>query len=134
MLLADHNGFKIIYLRLRRMSCGGARDARSFSVFIRMIQHSGVYSLSATNSRRTGSSSTSGSRSDDSKQMLLRRIRVGVEAVRTATEQMATLEITESEESSITADELQCRHDKAFDVESVTKAFFRNSPTGISGR
>jgi hypothetical protein len=37
---------------------------------------------------------------------------------------MATLEITEAEEASIPAEEIQSRLDRAFDVEAVTKAFF----------
>jgi adenine-specific DNA-methyltransferase len=51
-------------------------------------------------------------------------MRVGIEAVRTATERVALLRITDDEEASIAAEELQSRLDKAFDVEVVTKQFF----------
>jgi hypothetical protein len=46
-------------------------------------------------------------------------MRVGLDAVRTVTERLATLEISEAEEASVKADELQSRHDTAFDVEAV---------------
>ncbi|GAG97851.1 unnamed protein product, partial [marine sediment metagenome] len=57
--------------------------------------------------------------------MLLRRMKVGTDAVRTATERIIMVQINENEEKTITAADLQVRHDEAFDVESVTKQFYK---------
>ncbi|MBE3143880.1 MAG: hypothetical protein IMZ61_08150, partial [Planctomycetes bacterium] len=123
-LLADHNGFKILYLRI---SADELRRGAGRQVIHRICKDDPTFRgliVVSDQPQKNWELVNVKIRGNDSKRLLLRRMRVGVGAVRTTTERMATLEITEAEETSITAEELQIRHDKAFDVEAVTKQFF----------
>jgi adenine-specific DNA-methyltransferase len=123
-LLADHNGFKVLYLRI---SGDELRRGSVRQVIQRICKDDptfrGLFVVS-DQSQKSWEFINVKARGDDSKRLLLRLMRVGVEAVRTATERIATLQINVAEEDSIAAEELESRHDQAFDVESVTKAFF----------
>lgn len=124
MLLADHNGFKVLYLRISEEEL---RRGAGRQVIQRIYKDDPTFRgliVVSDKLKRNWELVNIRVRSEDSKRLLLRRIRVGVEAVRTATERLAMLEIGEADEDSITAEELQRRHDLAFDVEAVTKAFF----------
>ena len=123
-LLANHNGFKILYLRI---SADELRRGAERQVIQRICKDDPTFRgliVVSDHPRKTWELVNVKTHADDSKRLVLRRMRVGVEGVRTATERMATLEISEAEEASVEAEELQSRHDKAFDVETVTKAFF----------
>jgi adenine-specific DNA-methyltransferase len=123
-LLADHNGFKILYMQT---SGEGLQRGAERQIIQRLFKDDptfrGLIVLSDRHQKNWELVNIK-VRTDDSSRIILRRMRVGMEAVRTATERLATVEISEAEESSITAEELQARHEKAFDVETVTKAFF----------
>jgi hypothetical protein len=123
-LLASHNGFKIIYLRI---STDELRRGAERQVIQRICKDDPTFRglfIVSDQGQKSWELVNVKSRSDDSHRMLLRRMRVGIEAVRTATERIAMLRITDDEEASVAAEELQSRHDKAFDVEAVTKQFF----------
>lgn len=123
-LLADHNGFKVVYLRL---SADELRRSAERIAIQRICKDDPTFRgliVVSDQDQENWELVNVKVRGDDSNRLILRRLRVGVEAVRTATERLATLEVAESEESSVTADELEGRLDKAFDVEAVTKAFF----------
>jgi len=123
-LLANHNGFKIIYLRI---STEELRQGAERQVIQRICKDDptfrGLFIVSDQRPEELGTCQRQ-IKERRLKRMLLRRMRVGIEAVRTATERIAMLRIADNEESSIAAEELQSRHDKAFDVEAVTKQFF----------
>lgn len=123
-LLADHNGFKILYIRT---SGEGLQRGAERQIIQRLFKDDptfrGLMVFSDLNQKNWELVNIK-VREDDSRRLVLRRMRVGMEAVRTATERLATVEIGEAEESTITAEELQVRHEKAFDVETVTRAFF----------
>ena len=124
ILLADHNGFKILYLRI---SSDELRRGAGRQVIQRICKDDPTFRgliVVSDQPQKNWELVDVKVHGDDSNRLVLRRMRVGVEAVRTATERLATLEIAEAEEASIAAEELQSRYDKAFDVEAVTKAFF----------
>jgi len=124
ILLADHNGFKILYLRI---SADELRRGAGRQVIQRICKDDPTFRgliVVSDQPQKNWELVNVKVHGDDSNRLVLRRMRVGVEAMRTATERLATLEIAEAEESSITAEELQSRQDQAFDVEAVTKAFF----------
>ena len=123
-VIADTNGFRIVYLRLAadRLLRGPERQIiqriyqddptfRGLFVVSDESQENWEFVNSKTQGEKTG-------------KLLLRRIKVGTDAVRTATERIIRVQIYENEENSITAADLQLRHDEAFDVEAVTKQFF----------
>ena len=123
-ILADHNGFKILYLRI---SADELRRGAGRQVIQRIWKDDPTFRglIVVSNQLQTNWELLNVKvHGDDTGRLVLRRMRVGVDGVRTATERMATLEITEVEETSVEAEELQSRHDKAFDVEGVTRAFF----------
>lgn len=119
-ILADHNGFKIVDLHL---SSEGLRLGAQRQVIKRVYKDDptfrGLFVVSnrAQDSWEVVNVKISG---NDNKQLVLRRMRVGIDSVRTATERISSLEVAEKEEIT----KIQERHDKAFDVEAVTKAFF----------
>lgn len=123
-LLAEHNGFKILYLRISAIEL---RRGAGRQVVQRIYGDDPTFRgliVVSDRPQKNWELVNVKTRGEDSKRFVLRRMRVGVEAVRTATERIATLEILPSEEASITAEELQKRHNKAFDIEAVTKQFF----------
>jgi len=123
-LLADHNGFKILYIQT---SGEGLQRSAERQIIQRLFKDDPTFRglmVFSDLQQKNWELVNIKVRGDDSRRLVLRRMRVGMEAVRTATERLATVEIGEAEESSITAEELQVRHEKAFDVETVTKAFF----------
>jgi len=123
-VLADQNGFKIVHLRL---ASDELRRSAERLIIQRVIHDDptfrGLFVVS-DNPRAHWEFINCKIQGKDPGRLVLRRMRVGVETVRTATERMALLEIAEAEEKSVTANELQRRCDAAFDVEAVTKAFF----------
>lgn len=125
-ILVDHNGFKVIYVRLaaERLRRGDER------VLIQRVLHDnpsfyGLFLVSNAcqdkwefvNVRLSGT---------EGRKLLLRRIHVGVAEVRTATERISSLEITDAEEATITPQAIQERHNQSFDVEAVTREFYRD--------
>jgi hypothetical protein len=126
-LLADHNGFKILYLHL---SADELRRGPARQVIQRIYSDDPTFRGSivvSDNAQKSWELVNVKVGGDDSNRLVLRRMKVGVEAVRTATERLAKLEITDKEETSIASEEIQNRHDEAFDVEAVTKAFFADT-------
>ena len=120
MILADHNGFKIIYLKLATTS---HRRSAQRQVIQRIYKDNpafrGLFVISdkpqtkwdLVNVKPDGK---------DSNRIVLRKMPVGVDGARTATEQLSFLGVAGTD----TAADIQLRHDKAFDVEALSKAFF----------
>jgi len=124
-IIADTNGFKIVYLHL---AADGLRLGAERQVIQRMYQDDpsfcGLFVVSNVN-QTVWEFVSAKNKDDGSKRLLLRRVRVGNQSVRTATERIALIQIAESEEKTITPVKLQARHDAAFDVAAVTKQFYR---------
>jgi len=123
-ILADHNGFKVVYLHI---SSDDLRRGAERQVIQRICKDDPTFRglFVVSNQAQTNWELVNAKlHCDESSRLVLRRMRIGVDAVRTATERMAALEIAEEEEASVAPEELQGRLDKAFDVEAVTKAFF----------
>jgi adenine-specific DNA-methyltransferase len=125
-ILAEQNEFMIIYLRLdsSRLSRGPERsvirriyqDDPSFCGLF-LVSNKELTEWEFLNARNS---------QDDAAKILFRRLRVGSDApLRTATERISLVEISEAEEKAITAAEIQKRHNDAFDVEAVTREFYR---------
>jgi hypothetical protein len=125
-ILAEQNGFKIVHLRLdsNRLRRGPERavirrifqDDPSFcGLFV--VSNQELTEWEFVNARNS---------EDDATKILFRRLRVGSDApLRTATERISLVEISEAEEKTITAADIQKRHNDAFDVEAVTREFYR---------
>jgi len=124
-VLADTNGFRIVHIRLAadRLLRGSERQ-----IIQRIFQDDptfrGLFVVSDANLKNWEfvNVKTQGEKSD---RLILRRMKVGTDAVRTATERIIRVQIKENEERTISAADLQVRHDEAFDVEAVTKQFYR---------
>ena len=118
-LLAEKDGFKIVYLRT---SSDGLRKAAERRVIQRIFKDDptfrGLFVVS-DQAQKAWELINVKTHGGDARRLILRRMRVGLDAVRTVTERLATLEISEAEEAFVKADELQSRHDTAFDVEAV---------------
>jgi len=124
LLLAEHSCFKVVNLRI---SADQLRRGAERQVIQRIFKDDptfrGLFVVSDRPQENWELINIKLSDGDSSR-LVLRRMRVGIESVRTATERLATVEIGEAEESTLTTEEIQARHEKAFDVEAVTKAFF----------
>jgi len=125
-ILAEQNEFKILHLRLdsSRLRRGPERsvirriyqDDPSFCGLF-LVSNKELTEWEFVNARNS---------QDDAAKILFRRLRVGSDApLRTATERISLVEISETEEKTITAADIQKRHNDAFDVEAVTKEFYR---------
>jgi len=124
-VIADTNGFRIVYLRLTAdrllrgperqiINCIYQDDPTFRGLFI--VSDAGQKSWEFVNVKTSG---------EKAGKLLRRRMKVGTDAVRTATDRIIRVQVNESEESTITAPDLQLRHDEAFDVEAVTKQFYK---------
>ena len=124
-IIANTNGFKIIYLHL---AADGLRRGAERQIVQRIYQEDpsfcGLFVVSDA-PQETWEFVSAKNQDDGTRKLLLRRMHVGTEYVRTATERIALVKISEAEETTITASELQVRHDAAFDVSAVTKQFYR---------
>jgi hypothetical protein len=123
-IIADTNGFKIVFIRLHRDKI--SRSAKR-TIIKRIYKDNPLFTgiFIVTNEQQNewvfANAKLTGGKDNN---LLIRRMRVGKgERVRTATERMALVEISEHEEG-LPADEIQQKHDRAFDVEAVTKEFF----------
>ncbi len=125
-ILAEQNEFKILHLRLdsSRLRRGPERsvirriyqDDPSFCGLF-LVSNKELTEWEFVNARNS---------QDDAAKILFRRLRVGSDApLRTATERISLVEISETEEKTITAADIQKRHNDAFDVEAVTREFYR---------
>ena len=124
-VFVDHNGFKVVYIRL---AAEKLRRSDERMIVQRVIQDDPSYCglfLVSTNHNDKWEFVNAKPAGDGRGKLLLRRIHVGIDEVRTATERMASVEIDEREESTISAQAIQERHNHAFDVETVTKEFYR---------
>ena len=123
-LIAAKNGFKIVYLRI---ATDGLRKASQRQVIQRIHKDDPTFRgliVASDRAQQAWELINIKTHGENSRRFILRRMRVGSDAVRTVTERLATLEIDESEEATVQADDLQRRNDAAFDVEAVTRAFF----------
>ncbi|MGV7224035.1 MAG: Eco57I restriction-modification methylase domain-containing protein [Nitrospinales bacterium] len=124
-IIADTNGFRIVYIRL---TADRLLRAPERQIIKRIYQDDptfrGLFVISDADQENWEfvNAKTQGEKAS---KMLLRRMKVGTDAVRTATERIIMVQINENEEKTITAADLQLRHDEAFDVESVTKQFYK---------
>ncbi len=125
-IIVEQNGFKVIHLQLdsnglargpeRAVMRRIFRDDPSFcGLFI--VSNQQLTEWEFVNARNA---------EDDAAKILFRRLRVGSGAqLRTATERIALVEITDAEEKTVTAADIQQRHNAAFNVEAVTREFYR---------
>lgn len=124
IIIADTNGFKIVFVRLEREHLSRSAER---TIIRRIYQDNpsfnGLFVVSNNNQNEWEFINVKFSGSKE-KNLLLRRIRVGKgERVRTAAKRLALVEIDEHEDL-VTSNEIQIKHDKAFDVEAVTREFY----------
>ena len=125
-IIADQNGFKILYLQLAE---DYLRKGHERQVVQRIIKDDptlrGLVVVSDIDQKEWHLVNAKFEKEDGKKERLrLRRMRVGPEqSVRTAVERLKDVDVEHLDEG-ITAAQLQDLHDKAFDVESVSKDFF----------
>lgn len=124
-VIADTNGFKIVYLHLTADTLKrGAERQVIQAIYLNDPTFRGLFVVS-NQAQDCWELINVKSQTDTSRSLTLRRMRIGTSAVRTATERIIKLHISEAEEKSITANEIQGRFDEAFDVTALTKQFFR---------
>lgn len=125
-VIADQNGFQIIYLQL---SSENLRKTFERQLAQRLIKENpamrGLLVVSDVQQKHWHLVNIKFNRNENNGgQMVLRRMRIGPsQPVRTAVERLVEVDIECVGEEKSAAD-LQDLHDKAFDVESVTKQFF----------
>ena len=127
-IIADQNGFKIIYLQL---ADGNLRKSSERQLVQRLIKDNpgmrGLVVVSDIDQKHWNLVNVKFDRDGKNRdQILLRRMRVGPgQPVRTAVERLSQVDV-EILGEDVTAADLQDKHDAAFDVEAVTKQFFND--------
>jgi hypothetical protein len=127
-IVADQNGFKIIYLQL---ADGNLRKSSERQLVQRLIKDNpgmrGLVVVSDIDQKHWNLVNVKFDRDGKNRdQILLRRMRVGPgQPVRTAVERLSQVDV-EILGEDVTAADLQDKHDAAFDVEAVTKQFFND--------
>jgi adenine-specific DNA-methyltransferase len=125
-IVADKNGFKIIYLKLAKDSL---RKSFERKIVQRIIKDDpslrGLIVVSDIEAKQWELVNVKvDPKSEKKSSVLFRRMRVGPgQESRTAVERLATVD-TELFADDVTAAEIQDKQDEAFDVESVSKEFF----------
>ena len=125
-IIADQNGFKILYLQLGESYL---RKGHERQLVQRIIKDDptlrGLVVVSDVNQMQWHLVNAKFEKEEGKRERLrLRRMRVGPnQSVRTAVERLALVDIDTAGEDTSAA-ELQELHDRAFDVESVSKEFF----------
>ncbi|MDA7649491.1 hypothetical protein N8580_04060, partial [Akkermansiaceae bacterium] len=125
-IIADQNGFKILYLQLAE---NYLRKGSERQLVQRIIKDDptlrGLVVVSDVDQKEWHLVNAEVKREEDKPDRLrLRRMRVGPgQSVRTAVERLAMIDIDTAGEDT-TAQKLQNLHDRAFDVESVSREFF----------
>jgi len=125
-IIADQNGFKILYLQLAEdyLRKGSERE-----LIQRIIKDDptlrGLVVVSDVDQKQWNLVNAKFEKEEGKRERLrLRRMRVGPgQSVRTAVERLSMVDI-ETAGDDTSAAELQDLHDRAFDVESVSKEFF----------
>ncbi|HOD52819.1 MAG TPA: Eco57I restriction-modification methylase domain-containing protein [Candidatus Hydrogenedentes bacterium] len=125
MILADANGFKVVYLQLSREKLLRVPERE---VIARILHDDpsfrGVFVVS-DKARKQWELVNAKVSSESVRGLILRRLQIGVaDGGRTTTERLAILDITG--EDKLDAAAIQQRHDNAFDVEAVTKGFYKD--------
>ena len=127
-IIADQNGFKIIYLQLAEGSLRKAHERQIVQRILKDIPNlRGLVVVSDVTQKQWNLINVKFA-SDRNKQsgVQLRRMRVGPDKpVRTAVERLLEVNVEKLGENA-TAAQLQDAHDRAFDVETVTKRFFND--------
>jgi adenine-specific DNA-methyltransferase len=127
-IVADQNGFKVIYLQLATDSL---RKSSERQLVQRLIKDNpgmrGLVVVSDIDQKHWNLVNVKFDRDGKNRdKILLRRMRVGPgQPVRTAVERLSQVDVELLGEDASAAD-LQDKHDKAFDVEAVTKQFFND--------
>ena len=127
-IIADQNGFKVIYLQLATDSL---RKSSERQLVQRLIKDNpgmrGLVVVSDIDQKHWNLVNVKFDRDGKNRdKILLRRMRVGPgQPVRTAVERLSQVDVELLGEDASAAD-LQDKHDKAFDVEAVTKQFFND--------
>ena len=127
-VVADQNGFRIIYIQLATDSL---RKGHERQLVQRLIKDDptmrGLVVVSDVDRKQWNLVNVKFDRDDKKRDRLkLRRMRVGPgQPVRTAVERLSLLDV-ELLGEKVTAAELQQKHDTAFDVEAVTKQFYQD--------
>jgi adenine-specific DNA-methyltransferase len=125
-VIADQNGFKIIYLQL---ADGSLRKSSERQLVQRLVKEDpgmrGLVVVSDINQKQWNLVNVKFDRDGKNRDhILLRRMRVGPgQPVRTAVERLSQVDVEILGEKAGAAD-LQDKHDSAFDVAAVTKQFF----------
>ena len=128
LILADQNGFKILYLQLAEPYL---RKGHERQLVQRIIKDDptlrGLVVVSDVDQKEWHLVNAKFEKDEGKNDRLrLRRMRVGTgQSVRTAVERLAMVDIETAGEGTSAA-ELQDLHDRAFDVESVSKEFFND--------
>ena len=122
-ILAAHDDFKVVYCEVNRMLLGLERP-----IISNMLRdHPYALFLFSDTSKRDWHFINVKYDEEESRRKIFRRIVVGPdERLHTAAQRIAMLEVPEQKLSPL---ELQQRHDEAFDVEAVTKEFFKSFAT-----
>ena len=127
-IIADQNGFKVIYLQL---ATDNLRKSSERQLVQRLIKDNpgmrGLVVVSDIDQKHWNLVNVKFDRDGKNRdQILLRRMRVGPgQPVRTAVERLSQVDV-EILGEDVTAADLQNKHDAAFDVEAVTKRFFND--------
>jgi adenine-specific DNA-methyltransferase len=127
-IVADQNGFKILYLQLATDSL---RKSSERQLVMRLIKDNpgmrGLVVVSDIAQKHWNLVNVQFDRDGKNRdKILLRRMRVGPgQLVRTAVERLSQVDVELLGEDASAAD-LQNKHDAAFDVEAVTKQFFND--------
>jgi adenine-specific DNA-methyltransferase len=127
-IVANQNGFQIIYVQL---ADGSLRKSHERQLVQRLIKDNpglrGLVVVSDVNQKQWNLVNVKFDREGNNRdRLLLRRMRVGPgQPVRTAVERLFQVDVEILGEDATAAD-LQDIHDKAFDVEAVTKQFFND--------
>ena len=125
-IIADQNGFKILYLQLAE---DYLRKGHERQLVQRIIKDDptlrGLVVVSDIDQKKWNLVNAKFEKEEGKRERLrLRRMRVGPgQSVRTAVERLGRVDV-ETAGEDVTAAQLQDLHDEAFDVESVSKEFF----------
>ena len=124
-ILADANGFKVVYLQLSREKLLRMPQRE---VITRILHDDpsfrGLFLVSCK-ARKHWELVNARISSESTRGLILRRLQIGVsDGGRTTTERLAIVDITDEETLESAA--IQLRHDDAFDVEAVTREFYKD--------
>ncbi len=124
-ILADANGFKVVYLQLSREKLLRMPQREVITRILRDDPSFRGLFLVSCKARKHWELVNARISSESTRGLILRRLQIGVsDGGRTTTERLAIVDITDEEALESAA--IQLRHDDAFDVEAVTREFYKD--------